>query len=289
MSSKSTVILLRAPTETEDKYEAAFSAIGYASHSVPVLETSLTNIDELERIIQTGPVYDGVIITSARACEAWRDAVDSLEDRSTEITGDSWQEKPFFVVGKGTGSSLADIHARHPRSPLVPNPSLIKGEDCGNANELGRFIVEDFKSKPVKLLYLTGDKNRDTLPNILRDGDVDFHALKVYETQGSSSFPNDLRSTLDKANPDTVRWWIVFFAPSAAQFVLPYLKEHFTLPGSTDASETSKPLASIASIGPTTDTYLRETLKLHVGAMATKPTPEDLVRAITAADATGHS
>ncbi|KAL0579230.1 uroporphyrinogen-III synthase [Marasmius crinis-equi] len=307
MSPNSAVILLRAPSDSEDKYEAAFSAIRYTPYSIPVLETALVNTEDLKRTIQSdSPEYDGVIVTSARACEAWKEAVDNLEGVSLngmsrpmagrgpheESSSGSWQTKPFYVVGKGTGSALSGIHARHPDSPLVPNPSLIRGEDCGNADQLGRFIVEDLKSRPVKLLYLTGDKNRDTLPNILCDGDVDFHALQVYGTQGSSSFPKDLKATLDNASEsgsDTIRWWIVFFAPSAAQFVLPYLQEHFDLPANIDYQGSPKLPAQAACIGPTTGTYLRETLGLHFAAMAAKPTPEDLVRAITSVDSAGNT
>lgn len=106
------------------------------------------------------------------------------------------------MVGKGTGAALSAIHSQYPDSSAVPNPELIKGQECGNADQLGRFIVEDFQSKDAKLLYLTGDKNRDTLPNALRDGSIEFQPLKVYETRGSLSFSTNLRSTLEKARRD---------------------------------------------------------------------------------------
>jgi uroporphyrinogen-III synthase len=40
----------------------------------------------------------------------------------------------------------------------------------------------------------------------------------------------------------------------------------------------------IASIGPTTTIFLREELKLQVDAVASKPTPEELVSSIIAFD-----
>ncbi|KAG7087405.1 hypothetical protein E1B28_013375 [Marasmius oreades] len=286
MTSQSVVILLRAPSETNDIYETTLSASGYTVFSVPVLETVLTNVNDLTGIIQHGPAYDGVIMTSARACEAWRDAVDGLESQHTPSNYD-WNSRPFYVVGKGTKSALCEIHTRHPNSPFAPNPLMIKGEDCGNADQLGRFIVEDLKSTPTKLLYLTGDKNRDTLPNILRDSHVDFQALQVYETRGSVRFPIDWKATLEmasKGDPCTLRWWIIFFAPSAAQFVLPFIEEYFELSTKASTGNSSKPVAKIASIGPTTGKYLHETLCLHVAATASKPTPEDLVSAIISSD-----
>ncbi|KAK7031019.1 uroporphyrinogen-III synthase [Paramarasmius palmivorus] len=289
MPRKSIALLLRAPSDSEeDKYEVQFKTSGYNSFSIPVLETVLTNIDDLRKTLVEGSGgYHGVIITSARACAAWKDAVKSL-DIASECS-ESWQSKTFYVVGHGTGSSLSEIYTQYPNSPFVPNPSLIKGQDCGNADQLGRFILEDLQSKPARLLYLTGDKNRDTLPNILQEGNVDFHPLKVYETQGSSNFSRDLAAAIQAArkdHADELRWWIIFFAPSAAQFVLPFIREHFELldQARNPSSEASSPLALVASIGPTTDTYLRETLHLHVDAMAAKPTPEALVSVIVEAD-----
>ncbi|EEB96503.1 hypothetical protein MPER_04353, partial [Moniliophthora perniciosa FA553] len=106
---------------------------------------------------------------------------------------------------------------------------------------------------------------------------------------GSSRFAEDLASAVQEARNNRtgeVRWWIIFFAPSAAQFVLPFIQEHFELPEETSnkSSNGSKPVARVAAIGPTTDTYLRETLHLRVDAMAAKPTPEDLVSAIVSFD-----
>lgn len=76
------VLLLRSPsTEGPDKYEDAFRPLGYHPVSVPVLETVLVHLAELEAAIARGPAESGlggVVITSARACEAWRAAVISL-------------------------------------------------------------------------------------------------------------------------------------------------------------------------------------------------------------------
>lgn len=84
MASKSVVILLREPSEGEDKYEKAFAEAGLASYSIPVLETALTNLEELKTTIQDGTDYGGVIITSGRACEAWKEVVDGLQGESID-------------------------------------------------------------------------------------------------------------------------------------------------------------------------------------------------------------
>jgi uroporphyrinogen-III synthase len=78
----SNVILLKAPSkDSPDRYESSFKVLGHHVVSVPVLETVLTHLDELASIVETGPItpeYDGVIITSGRACEGWRRAVNDL-------------------------------------------------------------------------------------------------------------------------------------------------------------------------------------------------------------------
>jgi uroporphyrinogen-III synthase len=51
-----------------------------------------------------------------------------------------------------------------------------------------------------RLLYLTGDKNRDTLPKILAAARVNLQSLQVYETQGSSTLAKDLER-LVKSTP----------------------------------------------------------------------------------------
>ena len=84
------VLLLRSPQESADKYELAFRSSGFIPYSIPVLETVLVNHSMLKDIVRAGPQvkgYDGVIVTSARACEAWGSAVQSL-DRDGIYTDD---------------------------------------------------------------------------------------------------------------------------------------------------------------------------------------------------------
>jgi hypothetical protein len=105
------------------------------------------------------------------------------------------------VVGKSTASSLHAIRAAHPNSPFVP--SNIRGESSGTSEQLARFILSDLKSSSTPLLYLTGDKNRDTLPDILRDGSLKLAPLQVYQTQGSSRFSEELKLALEATSDGT--------------------------------------------------------------------------------------
>lgn len=216
----SNVLLLRSPTtDGPDKYETTFKAQGYRAISVPVLETVLVNGKELSEAISQGPNegnLKGVIVTSARACEAWKGAILSLLDRSPGGAGESmspseihqaliiwpkdWTDTPFYVVGEATATSLREMRDAVGGSTLAPK-DIRGGVESGTSEKLAHFILQDLatSSEPRKLLYLTGDKNRDVLPNILRDGGVEVQFLQVYATQGSSSFPLDLEKAIDSA------------------------------------------------------------------------------------------
>jgi uroporphyrinogen-III synthase len=63
----------------------------------------------------------------------------------------------------------------------------------------------------------------------------------------------------------------VFFAPSAAAFVLPHLRGKFDL---------SSKGVHVAAIGSVTSSYLKDELGLEVKATAEKPSAESLISAI---------
>lgn len=105
---------------------------------------------------------------------------------------------PFYVVGGSTASALRTTFASYENLGLAPPD--IRGQGSGNAAALGPFILDDLKERPARLLYLTGDKNRDTLPSILEAGGISLLSLQVYKTQGSSIFGPTLESRLEEAD-----------------------------------------------------------------------------------------
>ncbi|KAG5350131.1 hypothetical protein C0989_012530 [Termitomyces sp. Mn162] len=279
------VLLLRAPSHGhEDRYQTTFAEAGYQSISVLVLETISTNLPTLKDIIKNGPAadnLDGVILTSARPCEVWKSAVGDLIDSSAGV-GDSWSSTPFYVVGRATASALAEVRQTYGQTPYTPE--IICGESSGTGERLAQYI-RDLTIKPKRLLYLTGDKNRDTVPSILGEAGIEIYSLKVYETQGSPTFEKDLKHALSQANTAFHRWWIVHFAPSAANFVTPILGDHFSFGSGDPLKEIlSKPTPRVAAIGSVTAAFLRDELKIHVHVAPPKPTPQDLVAAIVGYD-----
>ncbi|KAH9919039.1 tetrapyrrole biosynthesis uroporphyrinogen III synthase [Fomitopsis serialis] len=322
------VLLLRAPShDGPDRYESALSDKDLTPVSVPVVETGYTNLDKLKETIVAGPEkgeFGGVIVTSARSCEAWKAVVLELvgedpEEEAGEAT--HWSTVPFYVVGEATATALLSIRSIVGKYPgYAPSEENVRGAgSTGTSEKLARFIVDELSSAPPdsarrRLLYLTGDKNRDTLPRVLEEGGVHAVPVQVYETHGSSTFGADLEEALTGKGRDEdgkagrllkksacrsshkwtvsrslvpARCWIVYFAPSEAEFTTPVLREHFTLSSSNNDSTApagEKPVARIASIGPTTGDFLRNNLGLRVDVVSPKPNPASLAKAIVEFD-----
>ncbi|KAI6119106.1 tetrapyrrole biosynthesis, uroporphyrinogen III synthase [Pisolithus croceorrhizus] len=304
------VLLLRSPTlDVPDKYEAVFRTHGYSPISVPVLETTLVHLEQLADRIAEGPSvhrFTGVIVTSKRSIEAWGQAVEGVVAWSGENVvvrevrcGDegktSWASIPFYVVGEVTAEAARELGKRFP--PGLGPTDIRGGSEAGSAEQLARIILEDV-SESKKMLYLTGDKNQDTISRILTQGGVGLEKLQVYETHGSSTFVHDLENALPLCLPDDANeaWgWIVFFAPSAARHVYPALCDHFFFRRLADTGGVDehghgrKEIAKVAAIGPTTASCLRDELGLRVDVVAPKPTPAELASAIVAFDSASHS
>jgi uroporphyrinogen-III synthase len=147
-----------------------------------VLETALEHLERLSRIVRgeddEGTV-DGVIVTSARAVDACANAGADID----------WREMRFYAVGPATAAALLT---------QLPNPPQdVRGTESGTAEQLARYIVQD-ATREERLLYLTGDKNRETLSRVVREGlggDV-LRELRVYATRGVRDFESCLARAL---------------------------------------------------------------------------------------------
>ena len=120
-----------------------------------------------------------------------------------------WSTIPFYVVGEATEQallSIRDIVGKYPG--YAPAQANIRGAaSTGTSEKLARLIVDDLEGAPQedarrRLLYLTGDKNRDTLPRILEQGGARAEPLQVYETHGSATFGADLKEAIHGAREE---------------------------------------------------------------------------------------
>jgi uroporphyrinogen-III synthase len=134
----------------------------------------------------------------------------------------AWTKVPFYVVGKGTAGAFEEFRELCSNLSLDTKLELdLRGQESGTGEQLAHFILGDIsKSRSrsnndgvaedahsVTLLYLTGDKNRDTIPKILSASspndegrtptlNIDLDEVQVYETHGASDFENNLSSLM---------------------------------------------------------------------------------------------
>ncbi|KAG8958434.1 hypothetical protein FRC03_009125 [Tulasnella sp. 419] len=294
--AKRPVILFKSPQEdvplSSDPYYSSFTSQGYGPLAIiTVIGHAFVNVSQLSDVINAGPQdrYGGVIITSGRAAEAWKHAAERTVENSGAFNDCSWSTTPFYVVGPRTGSLIRNGSSTIQH--LLPDPShVLGGAQSGNAEKLSEFIVSDYNDRGISLpmLYLTGDKNKDTVPRTLKQHGIPYEELKVYETspRAGEAILHDIREfkgSLQQSDTD-VSTWIVFFAPSSAAAALPHVQEYYDLPGlestplQTDAP--SKRHTLIAAIGPTTSSYLTETRKLQVNVISPSPSADSLAIAI---------
>lgn len=85
-------------------------------------------------------------------------------------------------MGDATARPLRKMATSH---PTKFSESLILGaKQGGKAESLAQFVLDDLSSRQQgsKLLYLTGDKNRDTFLRIMTEHNIHVQSMMVYET-----------------------------------------------------------------------------------------------------------
>lgn len=238
MSGKPSIILLKTP-RTRDPYLEIFESAGFRVSAVPVLEFEYIHAPRLRDRLTVPEQYDGLITTSPRAVEALR----RLRGAAA-----AWGDKFFFAAGPETARRAAELGFS------------VRGREAGSAGVLANLIIEHDFEKP--LLFLSGNRRRDTLPDRLNSANISFEELVVYETH--------LRRRLEwPFDPEDAPEWVVFFSPSGIEAV----QEDDRIPWEH---------LRTAAIGSTTAGALRERGWI-VDAVAEAPEPEALYRAVVEA------
>ena len=257
--------------EETDLYWETFTKAGYKVEFVPILQHHLLNRAELTHELQSirQCPYSGVVTTSQRAVEAFAGALADLEPSVKTI----WQnDLYYFVVGTATGRALQ-------QSARVSSACIMGAETSGSGERLSDFIVNYTKKHPdalsSPLLYLVGDKTRETISTKLQQHSIAVKEVQVYATAVRGDVPATLQAALE-CLPDTSPIWIACFSPSGVRAAGPLLKEH-------QLSRNQR--FRCAAIGPTTQEALINN-GFTVDAMADQPDPRALLDAITAASDT---
>lgn len=253
--------------------------------------------------------YGGLIFTSQRAVEAFtrvvRDSNGNGNDDDDETLWPYLQDVPIYSVGPATTRALKAV----PQKP----PLQVLGEHTGNGEDLAYFIREHYANAqptPTRtmppLLFLVGDKRRDIIPKVLMGGGdggsggggsqdlqepplpppppppprIQVDEIVVYGTGVMTSFAEDFQRALDNTQDRPARW-VVVFSPTGCDSMLAGLGLLDPVTGKVRATTGSRRTTYIATIGPTTQAYLRNSFGFEPDVCADEPSPTGVLRGIT--------
>lgn len=169
-------------------------------------------------------------------------------------------------------------------------PLQVFGEHTGNGDSLAHFILDHYgtwySDRIVKppILFLVGEQRRDVIPRTLMDSQlpqnrrIQVDETVVYGTGVMDSFPQDFELCLEAVNHKKMVW-IVVFSPTGCDAMLKGLS---MLDETTGKAKPKDPARTrfVATIGPTTRTYLQKTFQFEPDVCAEKPSPEGVLDGI---------
>ncbi|KAH8887103.1 tetrapyrrole biosynthesis, uroporphyrinogen III synthase [Thozetella sp. PMI_491] len=290
--ARTPVFLLKTKSTPGDAYQDVFSAQeDFDPIFVPVLEhrfldEGMTHVRALlhgRRITrESGGSYGGLIFTSQRAVEAFsklvKDGPASAEDGWPHL-----QDLPIYSVGPATTRALRAV-------PQVP-PLEVLGEHTGNGDALAQFILQDYtnryrdRAEKPSLLFMVGEQRRDVIPKTLMDESlppesrIKVDEVVVYGTGVMESFGHEFAARL-RETADRARRWVVVFSPTGCESMLCALGV-LNEAGRANAMATASDRDTfIATIGPTTQSFLVTRFGLEPDVCAARPSPEGVWEAI---------
>jgi len=284
------VFLLKTESTPSDAYREVFSTpsddgLGFEPSFVPVLEhrfedEGLRQVGNLLRGGQIGAAadssYGGLVFTSQRAVDAFAKVV--AEGQQADPSWPRLQNVPIYSVGPATCRALKAV----PQQP----PLGVFGEHAGNGANLASFILEHYadwyRHRPAKppLLFLVGEQRRDIIPTTLMSPDlpaerrIQVDEVVVYSTGVMTSFADDFGRML-AATEDRRRRWVVVFSPTGCDHMLAALDMLDKTTGQAKMRRDGNG-TSIATIGPTTRSFLLTTFGLEPDVCSEQPTPDGL-------------
>jgi uroporphyrinogen-III synthase len=286
MHPKIPVILLKTKSTPVDRYQEHFESLGHGMYSpifIPVLQHQMINssLREISDLISTGAFhssitrkYGGIIFTSQRAVEAFTHITKQLDNVNKLID----EKTVLYVVGPATARAVAALGLQCP----------LLGEETGNGDALAAFILDDYNARwsnsqlKPSLLFLVGEQRRDIIPRTLQadtltaEQRISVNEIEVYKTAEHPDFEESFRQEWSKGEKG--EQWVVVFSPSGCRTVLQVMQLIDENTGKYNpASQTP---TKIATIGPTTKSFLRQEFDFDPHSCAPNPTPEGLADAI---------
>ena len=313
----SPIVLLKSPSPSPplDPYTCALSPY-FDPHFVPVLTHTLlpdpfiklllTYLDPSSATSNQPFPYGALIITSQRAVAALNTALTSpiLQNKIGKERLASLCLR-LYVVGPATEKATRQVAEN-----WLPGCDVLGGREAGSGEQLARFmlgengdgsgIYEAYKGiegqnaiqsgkggrrKPV--LFLTGEKRRDILPNMLQSQQlserdrIKVDEMVIYQSSELQQFEFEYSNVLQRTDgsKDAVRW-TVMFSPMAAKGMLRSLGWLQKTVEKADRVKMQERTDFICCIGPTTRAYLSSECGLDADAMAVDPSPHGVKEAI---------
>ncbi|CCH44749.1 Uroporphyrinogen-III synthase [Wickerhamomyces ciferrii] len=254
----STILFLKNKTIPKDPYNELFTQENFDINFIPLLDhkhlelsTIITYLKSHEFLHKT----NSLIITSQRAVEVLDLALQQIElDIKSKILN-----KLAYTVGPATELILGNLGFTNIKG----------GSEAGNGNILSDIIIETLSSNE-KITFFTGETRRDIIPKKLLSKGYDLKEIIIYKTIEKPEIIERFIDVVD--NKTGLEKWIVFFSPQGTNEIIKFLKK--TLDESEDED-----VFKIASIGPTTETYLIEN-GITPDLVSSKPDANSLLKHI---------
>ena len=284
------IFLLKTRSHPTDAYASILSASNYSPSFLPVLTHNpcSTTLSHIRTLLSSDPpleAYGGLILTSQRAVEALASVLGSISEEQDLSILDRLKklEKTFFVVGPATSRAVEALRDSYFASCEV------KGAEAGNGEKLARLILESYQpgieGVRESLLFLVGEKRRDVIPRILMDDQlggrrIEVEEVVVYETGVRESFEGEFRDVIETTRKEADRW-VVVFSPAGCEAMLKVLGLLNEKTGKVSEGRRMEGVR-VASLGPTTRDFLKDTFAFAVDVCAEEPSPEGVLRGIEA-------
>lgn len=294
MHPKTTLLLLKTKS-TPDAYLTYFTSPTlvdkYIIRFLPVLQHRYNQsaISRIATAVTTGTLSPpnqqtgGLIFTSQRAVDAFAQAIATIREADYDLGALLGPNLPLYVVGPATANALRALN--------LPPHVRVLGEESGNGEALGRFMLENYSARApsgvkVPLLFLVGEQRRDVIPRMLQDdrlpmdSRIEVQELIAYETGEREDLAEELDRALHSLEGGDAHLWLVVFSPAGCRATLEALGR-LASDGKAKSREDSRvPNAHIATIGPTTRDYLIENFTCTPDAVAGTPSAAGIHAAI---------
>jgi uroporphyrinogen-III synthase len=245
------VVLTRSPGHATD-WRTPLEALGAEVVELPLIHvTKDVNLHTLAEVFQELSRYEWIIFTSVNGVRYFFEEFHRVFDdiRSLGLVR-------IAVVGEATAAA---VRAQHLRVDLQPKKA--------SGAELASELINRESMDSAKVLVVTGNRNRDTLVEMLHEARTIVDQLPVYKTEETDLAGDPVAEDFRVRGADA----ILFASPSAVQS---FFDQAAALKLGARAR---KPLAG--SIGPSTTATMKQ-LGLPVDFEAAEASLDSLVAAL---------